>query len=135
MGLADERGVVRVGPVGLRLLGRSRLFRYEVHRWLDGTIPDLDGAVGGARRVSTDRVLARRVLDLAPEFPDRTWGRDEQSTGEMWNSNSLTSWLLARSGHDVSGIAPPDRGRAPGWSAGLVVAARQAIPSAERRTA
>jgi len=44
----------------------------------------------------------------------------------MWNSNSLISWLLARSGHDMAVVRPPDDGRAPGWSAGLVVAARQA---------
>ena len=57
--------------------------------------------------------------------PDVVWGRDELGTGEMWNSNSLTSWLLARSGHDAETIRPPDDGRAPGWSAGLVVADRQ----------
>jgi hypothetical protein len=120
-----DRGVVQEGPVGLRFLGRSPLFRYEVHRWLDGTIPDLSEAVGSAQRLSSDRGHARRVLDLVPEFPGRTWGRDEQATGDMWNSNSLTSWLLSRSGHRVDDLAPPGHGRAPGWSAGLVVAARQ----------
>ncbi len=127
-----DRGVVAVGAVGLRLLGRSRLFRYEVHRWLHGVIPDLAEAVGGARRLSNDEQHARRVLELVPRFPVGTWGRDEQSTGDMWNSNSLTSWLLARSGHRVDAVAPPDHGRAPGWSAGLVVARRTAseIPPA-----
>jgi hypothetical protein len=43
----------------------------------------------------------------------------------MWNSNSLIAWLLARSGHDTSAAGPPAHARAPGWSAGLVVAARQ----------
>jgi hypothetical protein len=42
----------------------------------------------------------------------------------MWNSNSLTAWLLARSGHCTEAITLPARGRAPGWSAGLAVAAR-----------
>lgn len=120
-----DRGVVQEGPVGLRALGCSRLFRYEVHRWLDGAIPDLSEAVGGAQRLSTDRGRAGRLLDLVPEFPGHTWGRDEQATGDMWNSNSLTSWLLSRSGHPTDGLVPPGDGRAPGWSAGLVVAARQ----------
>jgi hypothetical protein len=43
----------------------------------------------------------------------------------MWNSNSLISWLLARSGHDTSALHPPRGGRAPGWTAGLVLAARE----------
>ena len=59
-----------------------------------------------------------------PAFPNATWGRDELRTGEMWNSNSLVSWLLSRSGHDTDSVVLPFRGRAPGWSAGLVVAAR-----------
>jgi hypothetical protein len=45
----------------------------------------------------------------------------------MWNSNSLISWLLARSGHDTDTVGPPLHGRAPGWSAGLVAAARAAL--------
>jgi hypothetical protein len=32
------------------------------------------------------------------------WGRDELGAGEMWNSNSLISWLIARSGLDVEAI-------------------------------
>jgi hypothetical protein len=45
----------------------------------------------------------------------------------MWNSNSLIAWLLASSGHDVDAIGPPEHGRAPGWSAGLVVARNDPI--------
>jgi hypothetical protein len=119
------RDVVREGAVGLRGLGRSRYFRYEVRRWRDGIIPDATYAVGGPRPLRTNDGAARRLLDLVPEFPAATWGRDELGTGEMWNSNSLIAWLLARSGHDTADIRPPERGRAPGWSAGLVVAARQ----------
>jgi hypothetical protein len=55
-------------------------------------------------------------------LPDTDLGRDEQRTGDMWNSNSLVAWLLAVSGHAVDTIAPPPSGRAPGWDAGLVVA-------------
>ncbi|WP_157063282.1 hypothetical protein [Luteipulveratus mongoliensis] len=121
-----DRGVVTEGPVGLRWLGRARLFRYEVRCWRNVTIPDLRSAIDSPRRVGTGNLQAHRVLDLVPSFPSVMWGRDEQRTGEMWNSNSLTSWLLASSGHDVTAPSaqPPASGRAPGWSAGLVVAAR-----------
>ncbi len=120
-----ERGVVAQGPVGARLLGRSRLFRYEVRRWPGGVIPDLGACEQGPRRLRTDAWRARRLLELVPCFPAATWGRDALGAGEMWNSNSLTAWLLARSGHRTAQLRPPDEGRAPGWSAGLVVAARQ----------
>lgn len=121
-----DRGVVATGPVGLRRLGRSRFFRYEVRRWPDGTIPDRAEAVDGPREVTTDVNLAQRLLDLVPDVPTATWGRDELETGAMWNSNSLTSWLLARSGIRTDDLSPPRGGRAPGWDAGLVVAGRQA---------
>jgi hypothetical protein len=124
VGPPGERGVVRRGPVGARWLGRSVLFRYEVRRWLGGRIPDLDEAAASCV-AGTDPLLARRLLDLVPEVPALVWGRDELGVGDMWNSNSLTSWLLARSGHDLTGIAPPAHGRAPGWFAGLELAQRQ----------
>lgn len=119
-----DRGVVSEGPVGAQLLGRSRLFRYEVRCWPGGSIPDLVAAVGGPVPISSDPHTARRILDLVQEFPTRTWGRDELGTGEMWNSNSLVSWLLARAGHDTSDIGPPPGGRAPGWDAGVIAASR-----------
>jgi hypothetical protein len=119
-----DRGVVSVGPVGLRVLGRSRFFRYEVRCWRAGSIPDIAEAVDSPRRLSADPARAELVLSLASTFPTATWGRDELGTGDMWNSNSLVAWLLARSGHDVDSIHPPDHGRAPGWAAGLVVAGR-----------
>jgi hypothetical protein len=119
-----DRGVVSEGAVGGRFLGRSRMFRYEVRCWRGGSIPDLAAAVGGPIRVTNDPDIARRVLELVPDFPARTWGRDELSTGEMWNSNSLASWLLARAGLEIHNIGPPPGGRAPGWDAGLVVASR-----------
>jgi hypothetical protein len=119
-----DRGVVREGPVGFAWLGRLRLFRYEVRRWRGGVIPDVAEAVDSPRRLSTDAGQARRVLDAVPRCPAPTWGRDELGAGEMWNSNSLVSWVLARSGHDLHGVHPPEHGRAPGWSAGLVIAAR-----------
>jgi hypothetical protein len=42
----------------------------------------------------------------------------------MWNSNSVIAWVIARSGIDAGSIKPPSGGRAPGWHAGLVLAAR-----------
>lgn len=122
-----DRGVVLDGPVGLRWLGRSRYFRYEVRCWRNGTIPDIAEAVGGPQRLSSDPLRAERLLAVAPQFPNATWGRDELGAGEMWNSNSLVAWLLARSDHDMRAIVPPEGGRAPGWSAGSVVAARLAL--------
>lgn len=119
---ARDRGVVSEGAVGLPSWGRLRIFRYEIRCWRDGTIPDAAAAVDSPRRVSTGRDRALHVLGLVPVFPTMTWGRDEQHTGDMWNSNSLTSWLLTCSGHDMATIRPPVRGRAPGWDAGVVVA-------------
>lgn len=120
-----ERGVVAEGPVGARWLGRSRLFRYEVRRWRDGRIPDVDEAVDSPRHLSSDLGPARRLLELVPKVPRLTWGRDEARTGEMWNSNSIISWLLASSDLDVDRIKPPSGGRAPGWNAGILVARRR----------
>ena len=119
-----DRGVVCEGPVGTPLLGHSRLFRYEVRCWRNGVIPDLAWAVGSPDHLSTGVTRAQQLLALVPHFPTATWGRDEMHAGDMWNSNSLISWLLARSGHDISHVQPPEGGRAPGWVAGLTVAAR-----------
>jgi hypothetical protein len=74
-------------------------------------------------RVTDDPVQASRILDLAPSIPARVWGRDEGHTGDMWNSNSVVSWLLASAGLDPDGLQPPSGGRAPGWRAGLEIAA------------
>jgi hypothetical protein len=119
-----DRGVVAEGAVGTRWARPFRVFRYEIHRWRNGVIPDLASAVGGPAQVSADPAVARRVLELALSVPTPVWGRDELGAGEMWNSNSVTSWLLSRSGIDVEEIRPPGNGRAPGWDAGLVVAGR-----------
>ena len=125
------RGVVAEGPVGSRLAGRWRLFRYEVRRWRCGAIPDVDEAVESPLRLSTDSGVAQRLFSLVSEVPTLTWGRDESRAGEMWNSNSIIAWLLARSGVDASAIRPPAGGRAPGWSAGVRVAANGPRRAAE----
>jgi hypothetical protein len=120
-----ERGVVAEGAVGSRWAGRFRIFRYEVRRWRDGVIPDIGEAVESPQRLTGDPLLARHILDLVPAVPTLVWGRDESQAGEMWNSNSLISWLIARGGLHVESVHPPAGGRAPGWRAGLVVARRQ----------
>jgi len=113
------RGVVAEGPVGSQRARALRAFRYEIRRWRDGVISDVVEAVESPRRLTNDRVLARRVLELVAEAPTPVWGRDELEAGEMWNSNSLISWLLARSGLKPQAIQPPVGGRAPGWRAGI----------------
>jgi hypothetical protein len=118
------RGVVAGGAVGVRWLGRFRVFRYEIRRWLGGSIPDVHEAVASPVRVVDDPAVARRILDALPEIPCPVWGRDELHAGEMWNSNSVVAWALSRGGADITKISPPPGGRAPGWHAGLVVAAR-----------
>jgi hypothetical protein len=118
----EERGVVAEGPVGSRRAGRYRIFRYEVRVWRGGHIPDVAEAVDSPRRLTDDEEHARRVLDVVPEVPTLVWGRDELGTGEMWNSNAVIAWVIARSGLDPDSIPPPAGGRAPGWRAGVVAA-------------
>jgi hypothetical protein len=126
-----RRGVVTEGPVGTRSAGWLRALRYEIRRWRDGVIPDVDEAVESPQRLTADPVLAQRVLDLVPEAPTPVWGRDELGVGEMWNSNSLISWLIARSGVGVDAVHPPAGGSAPGWHAGVVAARREEPPSGD----
>jgi hypothetical protein len=120
----DRRGVVAQGPVGVRWLGRFRVFRYEIRCWRGGEIPDIGHAIGSPVRVTDDGEVAARILETLPLIPTPVWGRDEFGAGEMWNSNSVVSWVLARSGARVDSIHPPANGRAPGWHAGIAVAAR-----------
>jgi hypothetical protein len=124
-GDGTQHGVVAQGSVGARAAGRFRLFRYEVRRWRDGVIADVAEAVESPRQLSDDPDCAGRLLDLVPQVPTPVWGRDELRAGEMWNSNSTISWLLARCGLDAESIEPPAGGRAPGWRAGIVIANRQ----------
>jgi len=121
----EQRGVVAEGPVGARWAGRWRIFRYEIRLWRHGHIPDVAEAVDSPRRLSDDEDRARAVLDAVARIPTPVWGRDELGTGEMWNSNSVIAWTIARSGIDAESIRPPAGGRAPGWRAGLEVARRQ----------
>jgi hypothetical protein len=127
-----ERGVVAEGAVGSRLAGHFRLFRYEVRRWNDGVIPDVDEAVDSPVHLDSDARDAGRLLELVPEVPTLVWGRDELRAGDMWNSNSVVSWLLARSSLNIAALRPPSGGRAPGWKAGLVAAKRPPLKRISR---
>ena len=124
-GRSWERGVVAEGPVGARWAGRLPIFRYEIRSWCNGVIPDLREAVASPVRVTDDRVVAQRILELLPSVPTATWGRDELRTGEMWSCNSVISWVLARAGLDTDAIRLPAHGRAPGWDAGVAIARRR----------
>jgi len=119
------RGVVSTGPVGLRTLGRLSAFRYEVRCWPDGRIPDVAWAVDSPQHLSDSDEVAAGMLAQVARVPALTWGRDELGLGEMWNSNSLVSWLLSSCGLDAEPLSPPNGGRAPGWTAGLVLAGRR----------
>ncbi|WP_183097511.1 hypothetical protein [Nocardioides pelophilus] len=119
-----DRGVVCEGPVGSRWLGRFRAFRYEVRCWPGGYIPDVAEAVGSPVRLTADPARVAALLAVLEEVPALTWGRDELGTGEMWNSNSVVAWALARTGHDLDTIRVPAGGRAPGWHAGRVLSQR-----------
>jgi len=118
---AGDRGVVGQGAVGASVLGRSRFFRYELRCWEGGTIPDRADAIA-ERRVEVDRAAADALLALVPRVPRLVWGRDPLGAGDMWTSNSVVAWLLARGGLlDALGGVPPG-GRAPGWDAGVLAA-------------
>jgi hypothetical protein len=120
----QARGVVAEGAVGARWAGRFRIFRCEIRLWRGGHIPDVAEAVDSPQRLTNDAARAHRVLDVVRQIPTPVWGRDELGAGEMWNSNSVIAWTLARSGIETASIHPPAHGWAPGWQAGLVVAHR-----------
>jgi len=129
------RGVTVEGPVFSPALGRFRIFRYEIRRWLNGTIADIAYAIASPQRLSDDEELACRVLDLAARVPTHVWGRKDGGVGEMWNSNSVISWLLTAAGIPAADIHPPQGGRAPGWGAGALAAERTSVPDLPGTTA
>lgn len=121
------RGVVGGGSVGSNLLGRLRIFRYEIRCWPGGEIPDLAEAVDSPQILSTDAEVARRVVEAVGSAPTPVWGRDELKLGEMWNSNSVIAWSLERAGIDAQHVRLPAGGRAPGWDAGWQLARDRSV--------
>jgi hypothetical protein len=75
----------------MRWLNRFRVSRYEVRLWLEGEIPDIDYAIESPVRITNEVDVAEKILNTQPSIPTPTWGRDEFGTGEMWNSNSVSS--------------------------------------------
>ncbi|CAN5581864.1 hypothetical protein BH23ACT3_BH23ACT3_17650 [soil metagenome] len=133
-GRGSDRGVVAEGPVGVGFLGRFREFRYEVRCWRGGSIPDLAEATTRTL-IEVESDVARRLVDRVASVPMPVWGRDALDVGEMWNSNSVTSWLLATSGLLTDAAAPPPGGREQGWDAGIrFAAARDATDPAAKAT-
>jgi hypothetical protein len=130
----EQRGVVGEGAVGSGLLGRFRVFRYEIRCWRDGVIPDLGFAVDSPVPISDDPYVVRDVLALVARVPTPVWGRDELHAGEMWNSNSVIAWVLERAAVIDAAGRPPGGGRAPGWDAGALVAGRTATQKAFTRS-
>ncbi|MFZ0015007.1 MAG: hypothetical protein WAL25_12930 [Acidimicrobiia bacterium] len=117
-----SRGVTAEGPVFSPGLARLRMFRYEVRCWRDGSIADASEAIDGLHSISDDHDQARRLLQLTASVPTVTWGRRPAQAHEMWNSNSVISWLLVRGGIPIDQIHPPAGAGAPGWEAGIDVA-------------
>ena len=122
----SSRGVVLEGAVASVWLARLPPFRYEVRRWHDGILLDAEPGVIGPQRLSDDPDQAKRLLEWTDCIPGLVWGRDQLGLGEMWNSNSVVSWLLAKAGLPVETIEAPTGARAPGWDAGIV-GARQGL--------
>ena len=102
-----DRGVVAEGAVGTRWARPFHVFRYEIHLWRDGVIPDVGCAIDSPVRLSVDPAVAQRMLALASSVPTPVSGRDELGAGEMWNSNSVSSWLLSCGGIDLEDVRPP----------------------------
>jgi hypothetical protein len=121
--MGATRGVAVEGPVGSRRFGRFRTLRYEIRCWREGVIADIAQAVESPQSLTSDESKAQGILELVATVPPLLWGRDELGVGDMWNSNSVVSWLLARSDLRPETIRPPAGGRAPGWAAGISVAA------------
>lgn len=118
----ESRGVLVDGPVFTTWLGFARTFQYEVRCWRGGWLPDADQAVGGPKLVCRDVERTGQLLDLVGSVPSLVWGRRPTRSGDMWNSNSVISWLLVKGGVDMAAVVPPRGGRAPGWDAGVAVA-------------
>ena len=119
-----SRGVVLQGAVASAWLAAWRIFRYEVRRWRNGILLDDEPTVVGPQRLTDDPDQASRLLESMDFVPQLVWGRDQLETGEMWNSNSVISWLLVKAGLPIEAIQPPPGARAPGWDTGIVVATR-----------
>ena len=90
--------------------------------WQDGIIPDVDWALGPPTQFPLSLLDTRALLARVELTPRLTWGSDPFGIGDMWNSNSLVSWLLETSGINAAELTPPADGSAPGWRSGIAAA-------------
>src|SRR4029453_3694626 len=90
-------------------------------------VPDLSGERRG--------VVAEGAVGAswAPPFRLPRYEIRLLHTGEIWNSNSVIAWALARSGFDAAAILPPEGVREPGWRARVLVADRPTCPGPKLR--
>ncbi|MDS1116049.1 hypothetical protein RD149_20095 [Gordonia westfalica] len=73
--------------------------------------------------LTTDRAKARALVGNVRDVPPLIWGRNVEPVDDMWNSNSVVSWLLVTADIPTAAVTPPAGGSAPGWQAGVVLAA------------
>lgn len=111
-----------VGPVGVQLAGRLRMFRYQVCLQPNEALPDQGWAVQPPVRLTSDAMVVSRIQSWSHAVPAFTWGRRRPGHPEMWTSDSSLAWILVRAGIDAGAITLPAGCRAPGWSAGLAEA-------------
>ncbi len=114
------------GPVGFPGADRVRFLRYQMTCLATERLPDEAWTIA-SQRLAADEGLGERILAHASEVPRHTWGWRVRGTSEMWTSDSAISWLLLRAGFDARALAVPAGGRAPGWRAGLELAAKQGL--------
>ena len=119
------RGVVATGAVGSRLAGRLRLFRYEVRCWRGGSIPTWP--MRSAAPAGSPPTLA------PPAGCSTSSGRADAGLGTRRapRGRDVELQLHGRLAHRPlrapdRELHPPPGGRAPGWDAGLAVAATEA---------
>jgi len=118
----QETAPLITGPVGLRIAGRLRMFRYQLLCQEASTLPDERWAIESPNVIGRGAAFAETILSIAAQVPAHTWGRRVAGTTEMWTSDSAISWLLCRAGVDIREINPPSQTQAPGWAAGIQVA-------------
>ena len=127
----QETEPVVTGAVGSAAAGRLRIFRYQLLCAEADRLPDEEWAIESPVSLGEDPELAARVLETAPRVPALVWGRRAHGTSEMWTSDSAIAWLLCSVGIDAAALALPPGTQAPGWRAGIEVAKRTRLPSAE----
>ena len=119
------RGVVAEGAVGSRRAGGCGSFATRSGAGSAGPSPTSRRRWTAPAASPTTSSVHGGCSPWCRSSRHRSGAGTSSHAGEMWNSNSLVSWLLGHADFDVDAISPPPGGRAPGWNAGLVVARRE----------